>query len=430
MFIRSWDRSVHSGIFSLKDIPLWVSLPNLPLHLWGSEALSSVCLILGVSLYADETTVSKSRLAFARVFVQFNSASPLKDAILIEYDIGEMFIQPVKYDWKPPHCLDCYIFGHLKKDCPSPRAAPALLEDIPNVHIDHPPHADPGSDSQATQSIPQSGFQVGKLSGRRRSRLSRKQAARVAALISQARTDEAQPSAQSGTQKQSVGHTIEVSSVGSMLADAGGSQTLSSTLPRLGQSPSDAFIAISPGSIAVIPHLRIACSSAPSSVFTNSSSTVVNPIPTSPSLTNPSLETLSFALSASINCDAPPQSLILCSPNLFEVLSCPPLDAPPPNPLVIPLSSLPRGIENKISTPLVATSLTSSLAPLFVGPGTTYSPSFPGSAILVDQPRLPPLNLSRSSTGLPPLAPTELSLRPSISVRTKSSPHIVSMAAL
>ncbi|KAJ4962820.1 hypothetical protein NE237_022759 [Protea cynaroides] len=65
MFVRKWERSVHSGIFGLKAIPLWVSLPGLPLHLWGNEALSSICSVLGKPLYADATTIARSHLTFA-----------------------------------------------------------------------------------------------------------------------------------------------------------------------------------------------------------------------------------------------------------------------------------------------------------------------------------------------------------------------------
>ncbi|KAJ4964477.1 hypothetical protein NE237_024416 [Protea cynaroides] len=73
LFIRQWERSLHNGgILGLKKVPLWVSLPGLPLHLWGEESLSSICSVLGNPLYTDSTTAMKNRWIFARACVEFS----------------------------------------------------------------------------------------------------------------------------------------------------------------------------------------------------------------------------------------------------------------------------------------------------------------------------------------------------------------------
>lgn len=40
----------------LKTIPIWATLPNLPLNCWSADSLSKIGSRLGVPLYADECT--------------------------------------------------------------------------------------------------------------------------------------------------------------------------------------------------------------------------------------------------------------------------------------------------------------------------------------------------------------------------------------
>ncbi|KAJ4965366.1 hypothetical protein NE237_017215 [Protea cynaroides] len=66
IFIRRWVRNLHSGSLGLKNMPIWVSFPELPLHLWGIESLNAICSVLRKPVYADHMTSLKSRKAFAR----------------------------------------------------------------------------------------------------------------------------------------------------------------------------------------------------------------------------------------------------------------------------------------------------------------------------------------------------------------------------
>ncbi|KAJ4973849.1 hypothetical protein NE237_007023 [Protea cynaroides] len=130
MFLRQWEHSLHSGaVLGLKKVPLWVTLPGLPLHLWGEESLSAICSVLGVPLYSDSTTAMKNRWVFARVCVKFSGESPMLDSINIKDDMGNLFIQPVKYEWKPPHCVSCGVFGHHEKAC---TMTPSIAENVKN----------------------------------------------------------------------------------------------------------------------------------------------------------------------------------------------------------------------------------------------------------------------------------------------------------
>ncbi|KAJ4955926.1 hypothetical protein NE237_012709 [Protea cynaroides] len=120
MFIRKWERSVHSSLFGLKAIPLWVSPLRLPLHLWGNEALSSICSVLGklVCRCNHHSYVSPY------LCLGLHSMTALGGQYLIEDDEGVLFNQSVTYDSRPPHCMNYGIIGHSDKGCPSKPVMP------------------------------------------------------------------------------------------------------------------------------------------------------------------------------------------------------------------------------------------------------------------------------------------------------------------
>ena len=66
---------------------------------------------------------SWGRISFARALVEISSESELKHEVTMaipkEDDSG--FISAcikVEYEWKPPHCAVCKIFGHDSNSCP------------------------------------------------------------------------------------------------------------------------------------------------------------------------------------------------------------------------------------------------------------------------------------------------------------------------
>lgn len=113
MFLREWVTG-----FSLKDdmmraVPIWVKLPQLPLHLWGSKSLGKIGSALGKPLFTDECTARKLRVSYARILVEVDITKKLKDSILIKDLQAKMINQPVEYEWKPLFCEKCQKLGHV-----------------------------------------------------------------------------------------------------------------------------------------------------------------------------------------------------------------------------------------------------------------------------------------------------------------------------
>ncbi|KAK1273191.1 hypothetical protein QJS04_geneDACA015202 [Acorus gramineus] len=82
----------------LSSIPVWVRLPNLPLHLWEEDCLSRIGSTIGVPLYADSATLQCRRAAYARICVEVQASKALPDSFLVDIAPGRRETFKVDYD--------------------------------------------------------------------------------------------------------------------------------------------------------------------------------------------------------------------------------------------------------------------------------------------------------------------------------------------
>ncbi|GJS96401.1 hypothetical protein Tco_0803369 [Tanacetum coccineum] len=116
-----------SSILSLKkgevtSVPVWVKLHGVSILAYSRD---------GLSLDAFTSSMCKEswgRISFARALIDVNSESDLKTEVImaIPNEKGDEYTKEVirvEYEWKPPHCGDCKIFGHDLLHCPKHAAA-------------------------------------------------------------------------------------------------------------------------------------------------------------------------------------------------------------------------------------------------------------------------------------------------------------------
>lgn len=122
MVVKAWTPTFHFHQELLRVIPLWVRLPNLPLHCWSEDSLSRIGSILGVPLFADACTSQKFRVSFARLLIEMDVTHSLPTEIQIVDGARNSYSQQVLYGWKPPFCTPCNKVGHnyalVNKDKP------------------------------------------------------------------------------------------------------------------------------------------------------------------------------------------------------------------------------------------------------------------------------------------------------------------------
>ncbi|GJX39774.1 replication protein A 70 kDa DNA-binding subunit C-like protein [Tanacetum coccineum] len=110
-----------------ETLPLWVKIMSPPLEAWSKKGLSALASRIGTPLIVDVMTTRMcaegvASLGYARVLVEANARKGLEDIIEVLYKNktnGDQFMKKVrvKYDWKPPVCTHCGVFGHSENKC-------------------------------------------------------------------------------------------------------------------------------------------------------------------------------------------------------------------------------------------------------------------------------------------------------------------------
>ncbi|XP_058762881.1 uncharacterized protein LOC131636267 [Vicia villosa] len=114
MVLKEWYPKFEFKRDMLRTLPIWVKLPNLPLHYWGggAKSLGKIGSVLGTPLCTDECTANKLRVSYARILVEIDVTSKQKDSIIIRDSIGRKIEHPIEYEWKPKYCEKCMKVGH------------------------------------------------------------------------------------------------------------------------------------------------------------------------------------------------------------------------------------------------------------------------------------------------------------------------------
>nr|GEZ60210.1 hypothetical protein [Tanacetum cinerariifolium] len=105
-----------------------VKLHGVPLTTFSEDGLSVTATKLGTPLMLDSYTTdmcmqSWVRSSYPRAMIELRADVELKDNIVAAMPkiVGEGYYTcniRVEYEWKPPRCACCKIFGHVLEECP------------------------------------------------------------------------------------------------------------------------------------------------------------------------------------------------------------------------------------------------------------------------------------------------------------------------
>lgn len=73
--------------------------------------LGMLSLICEKPLFADQCTLNRFRLSYARFLVEMDIGGEFPDRITLEDKEGERFKQKVIYQWRPQKCFECNKIG-------------------------------------------------------------------------------------------------------------------------------------------------------------------------------------------------------------------------------------------------------------------------------------------------------------------------------
>nr|GEU74579.1 hypothetical protein [Tanacetum cinerariifolium] len=100
LILKKWNPDVNLLKEDVENVPVWVKLHGIPVTAFSEDGRSN----------------------YARTMIELKVDAELKDTMVVAMPtlFGEGFYTctvRVKYEWKPPRCAYCKVFGHTQEDC-------------------------------------------------------------------------------------------------------------------------------------------------------------------------------------------------------------------------------------------------------------------------------------------------------------------------
>ncbi|GJQ90655.1 zinc knuckle CX2CX4HX4C containing protein [Tanacetum coccineum] len=128
LILKKWMINTRLFKEELTRIPVWVKLHDVPIQVFSKDGISLIATQIGKPVILDSFTSSMctnywGQGSFARCLIEVRANATLKDIVTMGIPLpdGEGFTKEtiqVEYEWKPPCCDHCKIFGHVYDQCP------------------------------------------------------------------------------------------------------------------------------------------------------------------------------------------------------------------------------------------------------------------------------------------------------------------------
>ncbi|GJW76789.1 zinc knuckle CX2CX4HX4C containing protein [Tanacetum coccineum] len=136
IILKKWSMDTRLLKEELTRIPIWVKLHDVPIQVFEEDRISLIATFIGKPVMLDSYTSSMcndswGRSSFARCLIEVNSEADLVDVVTIGIPSlsGDGFTKEtihVEYEWRPPRCDICKIFGHVHDHCPNKVVSPPI----------------------------------------------------------------------------------------------------------------------------------------------------------------------------------------------------------------------------------------------------------------------------------------------------------------
>ncbi|KAL0329001.1 UNVERIFIED_CONTAM: hypothetical protein Sradi_4886800 [Sesamum radiatum] len=117
------DLGIKGKFTESSIVPVWVSLPELPAHLFRKDVLFVIAKIIGTPLQIDHSTANQSKFLKARVCVEIDLLKPMPQEVDLQI-CGETIVQKIEYEQVLTYCSLCHHVGYQDSACYSKGNAP------------------------------------------------------------------------------------------------------------------------------------------------------------------------------------------------------------------------------------------------------------------------------------------------------------------
>ncbi|GKA05989.1 zinc knuckle CX2CX4HX4C containing protein [Tanacetum coccineum] len=137
IFLKKWLMDTRLLKEEFTRISIWVKLNDVPIKVFEEDVISLIATFISKLVMLDLYTSfmcndSCGRSSFARYLIEVNSKTDLVDIVTIGIPLltGDGFTKEtirVEYEWRPPRCDLCKIFGHVHDHCPNKVVCPPIV---------------------------------------------------------------------------------------------------------------------------------------------------------------------------------------------------------------------------------------------------------------------------------------------------------------
>ncbi|XP_060201907.1 uncharacterized protein LOC132630340 [Lycium barbarum] len=107
LVLKQWTAEFQMGKESIRQMPLWVTFPNLPVEYWSIENLGRIASYIGNLVCTDSLIAKEERISYARMLIELDVTQLLPEQMVIEEAHGKCITQQLNYDWWLKYCQDC-----------------------------------------------------------------------------------------------------------------------------------------------------------------------------------------------------------------------------------------------------------------------------------------------------------------------------------
>ncbi|XP_071719398.1 uncharacterized protein [Rutidosis leptorrhynchoides] len=128
IILNKWSPNISLTKYDLTKVPVWVKIHDVPLAGYTDDGLSSIASKIGKPLMLDSYTSTMcmelwGRPNYARAQIEVFAKDELKESLVVATPCieGSGLTKDevrIEYEWRPPRCGGCKVFGHTDVQCP------------------------------------------------------------------------------------------------------------------------------------------------------------------------------------------------------------------------------------------------------------------------------------------------------------------------
>ncbi|GKD46736.1 hypothetical protein Tco_1271381 [Tanacetum coccineum] len=129
LILTKWSPNMSLSKDEVTRVPIWVKFHKVPVVAYSKDGLSLIATQVGTPIMLDAFTSAMcvdtwGRIGFEKALIKVSTDKELKQEVIIavpnidkEGEDHTLVKIKVEYEWKPPICLECHVFGHGPDRC-------------------------------------------------------------------------------------------------------------------------------------------------------------------------------------------------------------------------------------------------------------------------------------------------------------------------